>query len=54
MNNSDFNCGEFATIRQSAGANSFEISVKELISKTNIKCLTAKAGRYGGAMNIKI
>lgn len=48
MNNKDFNYGEFAIIRQSAGSNSFKISVKELILKTNIKCLTAKAGRYGG------
>lgn len=48
MNNTGFNYGEFAIIRQSAGSNSFKISVKELISKTNIKCLTAKAGRYGG------
>jgi hypothetical protein len=48
MNNPDFNYGEFAVIRQSAGSNSFKISVKELIAKANIKCLTAKAGRYGG------
>lgn len=48
MNNKEFNYGEFAIIRQSAGSNSFKVSIKELMAKTNIKCLTAKAGRYGG------
>lgn len=48
MNNPNFNYGEFATIRQSAGSNAFKISVKELIEKTNATCIIAKAGRYGG------
>lgn len=48
MNNSNFNYGEFAIIRQSAGANSFKISAKELISRTNVICIHAKSGRYGG------
>ena len=48
MYNPDFNYGEFATIRSAAGANAFKVSVKELINKTNVTCLIAKAGRYGG------
>ena len=32
VNNPDFNCGEFATIKISAGLNSFRLSVKEWIS----------------------
>jgi len=48
MYNPNFNYGEFATIRQSAGSNAFKISVKELIERTNATCLIAKAGRYGG------
>jgi hypothetical protein len=46
--NPNFNYGEFATIKSQAGLNSFKISVKELIEKTGIICLQAKAGRYGG------
>jgi hypothetical protein len=48
MHNPDFNYGEFATIRQSAGSNAFKISVKELVERTNVTCIIAKAGRYGG------
>ncbi len=48
MHNPNFNYGEFATIRQSAGSNAFKISVKDLIEKTNATCIIAKAGRYGG------
>ena len=48
MYNPNFNYGEFATIRQSAGSNVFKISVKELIEKTHARCIIAKAGRYGG------
>jgi len=43
-----FNYGEFATIRNQAGLNSFKISVKEFVARTNAICLQAKAGRYGG------
>ena len=46
--NPDFNYGEFATIRNQAGLNSFKISIKEFVEKTNAICLQAKAGRYGG------
>jgi len=46
--NPDFNYGEFATIRNQAGLNSFKISVKEYVGKTNAIGIQAKAGRYGG------
>lgn len=41
----DGNYGEFATIRNQAGLNSFKISVKEFVSRTNAISLQAKAGR---------
>ena len=46
--NPNFNYGEFATIRNQSGLNSFKISVKEFVAKTNAICIQAKAGRYGG------
>lgn len=46
--NPHFNYGEFATIRNQAGLNSFKISVKEFVARTNAMSLQAKAGRYGG------
>jgi len=48
IHNPNFNYGEFATIRSQAGLNSYKISVKEWVKKTNAIGLTAKAGRYGG------
>ena len=48
VHNPDFNYGEFATIRNQSGLNSFKISVKEFVAKTNAIGLQAKAGRYGG------
>ena len=48
LNNPNFNYGEFATIRNQSGLNSFKISVKEFVSRTNAISLEAKAGRYGG------
>jgi len=48
VHNPDFNYGEFATIRNKSGLNSFKISVKDWVAKTNAIGLTAKAGRYGG------
>jgi len=48
IHNPDFNYGEYATIRNQAGLNSYKISVKEWVAKTNAIGLTAKAGRYGG------
>ena len=46
--NPNFNYGEFATIKSKAGLNSFKISVKEFVARTNAIGLQAKAGRYGG------
>ena len=46
--NPDFNYGEFATIRNQAGLNSFKIGVQEFAVRTNSKSLQSKAGRYGG------
>ncbi len=48
IHNADFNYGEFATIRNQAGLNSYKISVKEWVEKTGAIGLEAKAGRYGG------
>jgi hypothetical protein len=46
--NSNFNYGEFATIKSQSGLNSYKLSVKEWVEKTNAIGLKAKAGRYGG------
>ncbi|MCR4568199.1 MAG: KilA-N domain-containing protein [Pseudobutyrivibrio sp.] len=46
--NPNFNYGEFAIIKSQAGLNSFKISVKEFVAKTNAISIQAKAGRYGG------
>jgi len=48
VHNPDFNYGEFAIIKSQAGLNSYKISVKEWVEKTNAIGLRAKAGRYGG------
>lgn len=48
VNNPNFNYGEFAIIRSQAGLNSYKISVKEWVAKTNAIGLKATAGRYGG------
>ena len=48
VNNSDFNYGEFAIIRNQAGLNNYKISVKEWYEKTNAIGLKATTGRYGG------
>ncbi len=48
VHNPDFNYGEFAAIKSQAGLNSYKISVKEWVAKTNAIGLQAKAGRYGG------
>ena len=46
--NPNFNYGEFAIIKSQAGLNSYKISVKEWVEKTNAIGLRATAGRYGG------
>lgn len=48
IHNPAFNYGEFAIIKSNAGLNSYKISVKEWVQKTNAIGITAKAGRYGG------
>ena len=48
INNPNFNYGEFAIIKGQAGLNSYKISVKEWVEKTNAIGLKATAGRYGG------
>jgi hypothetical protein len=48
VHNPAFNYGEFATIKSQAGLNSYKISIKEWVAKTNAIGLVAKAGRYGG------
>ena len=46
--NPTFNYGEFATIRNQAGLNSFKIGVQEFTARTNAISLISRAGRYGG------
>ena len=48
LHNPNFNYGEFAMIKSQAGLNSYKLSVKEWIEKTNAIGITSKAGRYGG------
>jgi len=53
VNNPSFNYGEFAIIRSQAGLNSYKLSVKEWVEKTNAIGLMAKPGRYGGTYAYK-
>lgn len=46
--NPNFNCAEFDIIKSQAGLNSFRLSAKEWMEKTNAVGIIAKAGRYGG------
>ena len=48
LHNPNFNYGEFAIIKSQAGLNSYKLSVKEWVEKTNSIGIIAKAGRYGG------
>ncbi len=48
IHNPDFNYGEYAIITSKAGLNSYKLSAKEWVMKTNAIGITAKAGRYGG------
>ena len=48
VHNPGFNYGEFATIKSQAGLNSYRISVKDWVAKTNAIGLRATTGRYGG------
>jgi len=53
IHNPNFNYGEYATIRSQAGLNSYKISVKDWVAKTNAIGLRATAGRYGGTYAYK-
>jgi len=46
--NPAFNYGEFDVIKSQAGLNSYRLSVKEWVEKTNAIGLRATTGRYGG------
>lgn len=48
VNNPHFNYGEFALIKKESGTNSYSISIKQWIDKTNAIGLRATPGRYGG------
>ena len=48
LNNPNFNCAEFDIIKSQAGPNSYRLSAKEWMSKTNAIGIISKAGRYGG------
>lgn len=48
VHNPGFIYGEFDTIKSQAGLNSYRISVKDWVEKTNARGLRATAGRYGG------
>ena len=48
LHNPNFNYGEFAIIKSQAGLNSYKLSVKEWVEKTNAIGIKSKTGRYGG------
>jgi len=48
LNNTDFNPIEFDGFRNKSGLNSFVLTSKQWIKKTNAIGLISKAGRYGG------
>jgi len=48
VNNLNFNCVEFDIIKSQAGLNSFRLSAKEWMEKTNAIGIISRAGRYGG------
>lgn len=46
--NPDFNYAEFDIIKSQAGLNSYRLSAKEWMQKTNAIGIISKTGRYGG------
>lgn len=48
MNNPDFKSNEFVNFKSQAGLNSFNLTPRKWIEKTNAIGNTSKAGRYGG------
>ena len=53
LHNPNFNYGEFAIIKSQSGLNSYKLSVKEWVEKTNAIGIISKAGRYGGTYAYK-
>lgn len=53
LNNPDFNPIEFEGFRNRAGLNSFVLTAKQWIEKTNAIGIISKAGRYGGTFTHK-
>lgn len=53
LNNPDFNSVEFDGFRKQAGLNSFTLTPKQWIERTNAKGIISKAGRYGGTYTHK-
>ena len=51
--NPTFNYGEFAIIKSLSGLNSYKLSVKEWVEKTNAIGMKATTGRYGGTFALK-
>ncbi|AGT43838.1 KilA-N domain-containing protein [Treponema pedis] len=51
--NPDFNYGEFAVIKSQTGLNSYKLSVKEWVEKTNAIGLKATASRLPWSMPTK-
>ena len=47
LNNPNFNCAEFDIIKSQAGLNSYRLSAKEWMQKTNAIGIISKAGRGG-------
>ncbi len=48
LNNPDFNPVEFDGFKKKAGLNSFTLTPKQWIEKTNARGIVSKPGRYGG------
>ena len=54
LNNMNFNSVEFDRIKSEAGYNSFTLSPKKWVEKTDAIGIISKGGRYGGAFDIQI
>jgi hypothetical protein len=48
LNNPNFNCTEFDTIKNESGNQDFSLSIKLWIDKTNAIGIKSRSGRYGG------
>ena len=54
LNNMNLNSVEFDRIKSEAGYNSFTLSPKKWVEKTDAIGIISKGGRYGGAFDIQI